>query len=249
MLKALRVAFVVCVLTLLTQVGGVLWLVSRVLVRDWLLRISVFALFYATLMLSLPHLTDRHPVSGIGDGPLASTHPLYPILLRNYVTPELGDVARDLANEMERQFPGTQTATLDGGFPFFEAFPLLPHLSHDDGEKLDLALYWADSDGAYLPGKSKSVIGYWGFADGPTECPAQLLDLRWDMTWLQGLLPERKLDEARTRAALRWLANDARVQKILIEPHLADRLGINHPKVRFQGCKAARHDDHIHIQL
>ncbi|MDG1408954.1 MAG: hypothetical protein P8Q50_14385 [Octadecabacter sp.] len=43
--------------------------------------------------------------------------------------------------------------------------------------------------------------------------------------------------------------SDQRVGKIFIEPHLAQTLGLNDPKVRFQGCRAARHDDQIHIQL
>lgn len=63
------------------------------------------------------------------------------------------------------------------------------------------------------------------------------------------MLPQRTLDTARTREALLWLARDDRVKKILIEPHILERLNIQHPKIRFQGCRAARHDDHIHFQL
>jgi len=38
--------------------------------------------------------------------------------------------------------------------------------------------------------------------------------------------------------------------KIFIEPHLKSRLGFaNDSKVRFHGCAAVRHDDHIHIEL
>ena len=38
--------------------------------------------------------------------------------------------------------------------------------------------------------------------------------------------------------------------KILLEPHLAHRLGVEgRPNIRFQGCRAARHDDHIHVQI
>ncbi|MEM8591834.1 MAG: hypothetical protein AAGF13_04840 [Pseudomonadota bacterium] len=69
------------------------------------------------------------------------------------------------------------------------------------------------------------------------------------MDWLQSLLPAYELDDARMREALLWLAKDTRVSKILVEPHITERLGIAHPKIRFQGCRAARHDDHIHFQL
>ncbi len=249
MFKVLRIALVVGILTALTQIGGVIWLLARLLVRDRLLRMATFVATYAAAMLSLPYLTDRLPVSGIRQEPLVAAHPIYPILLRNTVSPELAAVANDLARALEQEFPGTLTATLDGSFPFLEKFPLLPHLSHDDGEKLDLALFWTDPDGTYLPGKSKSPIGYFGYVEGTTDCAPDRFDLRWDMDWLQALLPARKLDEARTRAALQWLAKDQRVKLVFVEPHILARLGISDPKFRFQGCNAARHDDHIHIQL
>ncbi|CTQ31502.1 hypothetical protein [Jannaschia rubra] len=58
-----------------------------------------------------------------------------------------------------------------------------------------------------------------------------------------------RLDVPRTRAALDLLAAVARIGKVFREPHLRDRLGVSDPKLRFQGCRAARHDDHIHLQL
>ncbi|MBB3160132.1 hypothetical protein FHS25_000564 [Rhizobium laguerreae] len=39
------------------------------------------------------------------------------------------------------------------------------------------------------------------------------------------------------------------LRKIFIEPHLKNALGIADSHIRFQGCRAARHDDHIHIQV
>lgn len=72
------------------------------------------------------------------------------------------------------------------------------------------------------------------------------------MTWLQAYLPKMQLDETRTSAALHWLVEagpNYGLERILIEPHLATRLGVLSPLVRFQGCRAARHDDHIHIQI
>jgi len=37
--------------------------------------------------------------------------------------------------------------------------------------------------------------------------------------------------------------------KIFIEPHLVKRLKLASNKIRFQGCRAVRHDDHLHVQL
>jgi hypothetical protein len=72
------------------------------------------------------------------------------------------------------------------------------------------------------------------------------------MQFLQGLFPARPLDTERTRAALRWLTTEgpgAGIERIFIEPYLAVRLGVSSPLLGFQGCRAARHDDHIHIQI
>ncbi len=33
------------------------------------------------------------------------------------------------------------------------------------------------------------------------------------------------------------------------KPHLKTRLKLSSAKIRFHGCQAVRHDDHIHVQL
>jgi hypothetical protein len=48
---------------------------------------------------------------------------------------------------------------------------------------------------------------------------------------------------------MQTLLAEPAVQKILIEPHLKERLRLQSSKVRFQGCHAARHDDHVHVQI
>ena len=61
-----------------------------------------------------------------------------------------------------------------------------------------------------------------------------------------------ELDADRTGYALRWLASSGAqdgVGKVFVEPHLAQRLNVSGSVIRFQGCRAARHDDHIHVQL
>ena len=149
----------------------------------------------------------------------------------------------------EAQFPGTVTLALDGNFPFLDAFPMLPHLSHGDGDKLDLAFYYVDA-GGYAPGRTASPIGYFAFERvGEETCPAVWPTLRWDMAWFQPLVRDLDLEPQRTAALIRALVADPRVGKVFVEPPLAARLGVAAEKVRFQGCRAARHDDHIHLQL
>lgn len=60
----------------------------------------------------------------------------------------------------------------------------------------------------------------------------------------------RQFDSTANKHLLQLLSKDNRIRKIFIEPHLKQRLGLgSDDKIRFHGCKAVRHDDHIHVQL
>ena len=235
-------------LTLLTQIGGAVWLIAVLLFgrAGRMARLLEFLVLYAAASVATAQIAPsfgRQAIPCFGDEIVAAP-PIFCMLNRTYVTPELAEVLDGLGTEMQRAHPGTKVTVLDGGFPLFDGFPLLPHLSHDDGEKVDLA-FW------YEGGGLRSPIGYWAFEDGPSDCVNDSrLSLRWDMGWFQPLVRDMPLDEARMRDAVLWLkSNLPEGGKILLEPHLAERLGVAGGKVRFQGCRAARHDDHIHIQL
>jgi len=252
--------FIVLTLSILTFTGGLAWLLALAGRRfTHLIRFGLWYAFFACLLLALTSGQSRFATQSASrvsatflSGPALKSPLLYRLSNRDFVSPNLRGVAIDLAAHMQASFPvltQTTTYTLDGNFPFVDGLPLLPHLSHDDGEKLDLALYWLDREGHYIQSAGKSPIGYWGYVAGRSSCAPKLLDLRWDMNWLQSLLPNYQLDKKRTRAALVWLSRDPRVKKILVEPHILTAINYRHPKIRFQGCNAARHDDHIHIQL
>jgi len=247
MLKLSIHAFIFITLTIITQIGGIAWLIALCFRYRSLVFVSVYAALSVSTIYIAPVL-GRVPLPCWSNGPLQSQSALYCVLNRHYVTPELRNVAEDVAVKIETLFPGTKTLSLDGGFPYFASFPLLPHLSHHDGRKLDFAFYYQNQKGVYLAGKTPSPIGYFGFTQGQTECPENWITLRWDFNWLQGLLPAYQLDEKRTGALIEILAADRRVGKLLLEPHLKKRLNIESNKVRFQGCRAARHDDHVHFQ-
>ncbi|MEO0771675.1 MAG: hypothetical protein AAFZ04_00700 [Pseudomonadota bacterium] len=247
MLRFLAQALIFLMLTILTQIGGLAWLFALWFRR----RLVVFMLAYAALALSATWIAPqfgRVALSCTMDGPLQVQSVFYCALNRTYVTPDLRDVLVDVAAKMDSDFPGTQTLVLDGSFPFLDGFPLLPHLSHDDGEKVDLAFFYRDESG-YLPGKTRSPIGFFAFEQGPTHCTLKWPSMRWDLDLLQPLWRDYTTDPARNAAILRHLAGDTRVGKIFVEPHVLQRWGVSHPKIRFQGCRAARHDDHIHLQL
>ncbi len=257
-------------LTRVTPIGGLAWLLA-LLLRRLLFRHSrrpalvfgvLFVLLYAgsTVALHNGAVTRRAGLPCWDDGSrsFAAASPLFCALNRHYVTPGTYGAVASLAEAMSQRFPGTLTQTLDAGFPFLVGFPLLPHLSHDDGRKVDLAFYYQSGDGKYRRGALASPLGYWGFTppgtDEPQPCreDGDPLSLRWDMGWFQPLVrAELTMDEARTKAALQWLTTKGReqgVDRILLEPHLKSRLGLTSDSIRFQGCAAARHDDHIHLE-
>ncbi len=243
-------------LTVLTQLGGLAWAAAVLLARHKGMRMQgmllVFGLFYGlawgAAQMSAPAL-GRVPLPCTGET-LRMQSPLYCVLMRNFVTPELRDVARGAALAVAAEHPGTVTLALDGSLPFFDGLPLFPHLSHDDGEKLDFAFYYADSNG-YAPGRTASPLGYFAFERiGEEICSPAFPTLRWDMHWFQPFVrKDLRLEPSRTATLIRVLRDDPRVGKIFVEPPLAQALGLAGDKLRFQGCRAARHDDHIHIQL
>ncbi|MGO4484747.1 hypothetical protein EFD55_26040 [Rhizobium pisi] len=268
----LRFAFpllIVVILTLLTQIGGIAYLLAlaaarAIGARRFPAKLALFLLCYAGATfaagLAAP-MFGRVPLSclsGTGDH-LVVRSPIYCALNRNYVTPGMRDLAQALATHMDQEFPGTVTVALDANFPFMNGFPLLPHLSHADGRKLDFAYYYQDADGNFLNGVTRSPIGYFAFEEPapgdelPCAGRSDWLTTRWDFDALQPLFPAYGLEKQRMSAMIAWLTTEGvtrfHLEKIFIEPHLKNALGITDTHVRFQGCRAARHDDHIHIQV
>lgn len=247
MLKATLHFFVFVILTVLTQIGGLAWLLAFVFQRRFIAFVACYA-FMSLGTLWIAPIFGRVPLSCSKDGSLQVQSVFYCALNRQYVVPEIKQMLEELAEETDRAYPGTVVQVLDANFPFVTGFPLLPHLSHDDGNKVDLAFLY-QSNGVYLPGRTKSPIGYFAFEEGPSDCPSRRLTLRWDFRWLQGLWPDYDVDLDRTGFVLSVLIDDPRVGKVFLEPHLKQRFGLVSDKIRFQGCRAARHDDHIHLQL
>lgn len=252
-------------LTLLTQIGGIAYAIALPVGKTRRSRIFGLAAFlfvyfaasFATT--AIAPLFGRVPLSCFGSDQTNFTvqSPLYCVLNRNYVTEEMRIAVTALANAIDTKFPGTKTLALDANFPFMDGFPLLPHLSHSDGRKLDIA-FFHQKNGHYLTSTTRSPIGYFAFEtpklDSPLPCAGRndILTFRWNFEFLQTWFPVYQLENERLKETLRWLTNEGEsfgVEKIFVEPHIASSLGISHERIRFQGCRAARHDDHIHFQI
>jgi hypothetical protein len=266
-LRAFIRSLVFVVLTLLTQIGGLVYLAILILAKvfEWrskFIVLIIFVLGYASASFAtsfLSPLFGRYPVScwASQTATLKIANPLYCFLNRHYVTKDVLVLLQKASAAVDTKFNGTQTLVLDANFPFLDGFPLLPHLSHDDGRKVDLAFYYQDGKGGYLPGTMKSPIGYWGYTQPREGEPAPCenynkLSLRWDFDFLQKEWRDYRLEPMRTAFLLNWLVGEGQkygFEKALLEPHIKSRLDLKSNLIRFQGCRAARHDDHIHLQV
>ncbi len=177
------------------------------------------------------------------------------LLNRNYVIPKLNEVL--IQTDKELSGSDIKIHYLDANFPFLDKFPLLPHLSHADGKKIDISLIYETKSGK-ITNKQKSISGY-GVFEGPKSNEYNQIEVckkkgyfQYDFTKYftfgeinTGLV----FSEKGTQIVLRNILKNKNLQKLFIEPHLKQRLNLGHSKIRFHGCSAVRHDDHIHIQI
>ncbi len=264
LLNAFKHILFFCILTILTQVGGIVyllsvWVAGKLPDKIRFKTVYVFVLIYTSAtFLIVPVLAPfggRVKVSTNEN--LKPASPITTLFNRNYVTPELNSQLLHLSNNSKLTQPSIQVRYLDACFPFLNQFPLLPHLSHYDGNKIDLSLVYENKQGEIV-NKSKSISGY-GVFEGPKEnefdqtayCKKEgyfQYDYPKYLT-LGKINKQLQFSEFGTRLLLEAILDSPGFGKIFIEPHLKERLGVHDKRIRFQGCRAVRHDDHIHIQL
>ncbi|MDJ1497003.1 hypothetical protein QNI19_28965 [Cytophagaceae bacterium DM2B3-1] len=266
-------SFLFVLFTILTQIGGIVWLICIPLlnyikkyvlhkIQRWIAYLLGPLLIYLIVTFSLipllASLWGRVPLP-INHGSLRPLTLMTVLLNRHYVRKELRNVVLETSEQMTAKFPGTVVHYLDAGFPFIHGFPLLPHLSHNDGEKLDLAFFYTDVLTKQPVNDSPSPIGY-GICEEPTsneENTAAYCTSKGyrQYSLLQRVMPQGNkknylFDSRRTKAIILLLVQNRRIGKLFIEPHLKKRMNLmKYDKIRFHGCQAVRHDDHIHIQL
>jgi hypothetical protein len=260
-------------LTVLTQTGGIVYLINFSTYRTidnripnvWfrrLCKLGTFILIYLLATFLIVPLLAR-PFDRV-QLPVRTTNNLQPLtfltclLNRNYVRKDLREVAFTVAGEMNNKYPGTVINYLEGNFPFMNGFPLIPHLSHNDGKKLDLAFCYKDKATLTATNITPSPIGY-GICEEPTAAEKNTADFctqhgYWQYSLLKSVMPQSRKNDfmfysEKTKYLVELFCKDYRVGKIFIEPHLKLRLQLTNSKVRFHGCGAVRHDDHIHVQL
>ena len=260
-LHILYYLFIFIFLTALTQIGGVVFLISLYIAKSITKRFrgKLIAVFIPTyLIFTFVIIPFSAPQFGRAKVAYAKPANYATVLLnRNYVNPEINTVLRRLGGTLRREDPDLYLYFLDANFPFFDGFPLPPHLSHNDGKKLDLSLVYETRDGK-ISNKQKSFSGY-GVFEGPkngeqdqiAQCKAAgyfQYDYLKYLTFGE-INTDLRFSERGTKLVIQEILKFDQIGKIFIEPHLKQRLNLEDPKIRYHGCRAVRHDDHIHIQL
>lgn len=244
-------------LTITTQIGGFILLLSFVIAKYWKYNfrlktpiIFILGYFLSTFFI-VPFIAPFFGREKIEASSTLQPATIFTIILnRNYVKPQLHLVLKELSYELPIRF-------LDANFPFINKFPLLPHLSHNDGCKIDLSFIYQTQNGE-ISNKLKSVSGYGVFESPINGEHDQTLECK-KLGYFQYDYPKylsfgnKNLDlqfsEKATKKLILKILDDSRIEKIFLEPHLVSRLQLSNEKIRFHGCKAVRHDDHIHIQI
>ena len=264
MIRCLSHILVVAILTLLTQIGGIIWILSfgyfrlRKFELSWIKRLSAFLILYliATFIIVPPiaKLFGRTPLPVLKSGNLIPHNILMPLLNRHYVIPEAKEDLIQIADQMNVVHSKLKVSYLDANFPFIDGFPLLPHLSHDDGRKVDLSFYYSKKNkvGNYKPSNS----GYGEYVEPLASEINQNSDCKskgywqYDITKYMTLGSREDLDFdlESTKRLVQLIIDRPKVKKLFIEPHIKKRIQVDNTKIRFHGCHAVRHDDHIHYE-
>ena len=57
-------------------------------------------------------------------------------------------------------------------------------------------------------------------------------------------------DKNKTSTLIKVILSYQNTRRIFLEPYLKQKLNLgNFNKIRFHGCQAVRHDDHIHLDI
>ncbi len=250
------------ILILITQIGGVIFLLSIFLSKRIKKVIKLqgtmifITLYLFSTFLIVPFIAPFWGREAVQHNAKIKPVTFMTVLLnRNYVKPKLNQLLQQVAKELK----GTDIEIhyLDASFPFINKFPLLPHFSHNDGKKLDISLIYETPNGI-ITNKQKSNSGY-GVFEAPKLYEQNQIERCFKKGYFQYDYPkyltfgtinnELVFSTKGTKKLINTVLNNNSLGKLFIEPHLKDRMNLHHRKIRYHGCRSVRHDDHIHIQL
>ena len=250
-------------LTIVTQIGGFIWIMALVFLKIMKIRRTILvptflSLYIIISLLIIPFLArigGRVPLPISSEGILVPHNYITVLLNRHYVKERLLVELEIISKSFGQKHPQSQVKYLDANFPFFDGFPLLPHRSHDDGRKIDLSFFYTLDGGSTNSKPSRLGYGYFEEPIAGEVNQAQNCIQRgyWQYDFTKyitlGSSDRYMFDDKKTKTLLEIILSRSKTHKVFIEPHLKTRLNIKNDKCRFHGCKAVRHDDHIHYQV
>jgi hypothetical protein len=252
------------ILTGISQIGGIIYLTSILTVNKKktkykIKRFVFFTTFYILITFFItPNVAPLFGREKIIENSHLEAHSFITKLLnRNYVKPELNTILTDLSKNYKVENSNLKVIYLDANFPFFNGFPLLPHLSHNDGKKIDISFIYKNKNDI-ITNQKPSVSGYGIFVEPSLNESNQTKECLkkgyWQYDFTKHLTfgtidKNLHLSEKETSKLIKYIIKHKKVHKLFIEPHLNKRFNIHNDKIRFHGCRAVRHDDHIHFQI
>ncbi|WP_233269893.1 hypothetical protein [Polaribacter sp. L3A8] len=231
--------FISVVLTVITQIGGVIYLISLLIISKksskYKLKRTLFFIFlYLTsTFLIVPKVAPIFGRIQIENNKQLQAHNFITKLFnRNYVTPKMAAVLTTVSLSMQKEYPTIKVVYLDANFPFINGFPLLPHLSHNDGKKIDISFVYQTKKGI-LTNLKPSNSGY-GIFVSPTKYEINQTKIckkkgfwQYDFTkylTLSSFNTDLKLSKKATKNIINQILKNDAVSKLFIEPHLKSRL-------------------------
>ncbi len=251
------------ILTIVTQIGGIVLLfssiISNLIHKQFRFKKSIVFLscYLITTIVVVPVLAPFFGREKVIHSDYVSPTTFATVILnRNYVKPELNELLRNVADRIAND--RIHIKYLDANFPFLDGFPLIPHLSHSDGKKIDISFVYSEPGQSIDSKKKKSLSGY-GVFEGPKTHEVNQIEACRKRGYWQYDFPkyltfgtinnELKFSDVLNVKLIQSFLTEPNLGKIFIEPHLKKRLRLEHEKIRFHGCQSVRHDDHLHIQL
>jgi hypothetical protein len=270
-MKIFKRILIFLILTALTQVGGIIYIISLLLYailkftklngyKEYIRRYCFHVLFYLLItFFILPTIAGffgRVPLPVFTKNNLGPRTVWTAILNRHYVRPALKELALKVSTEMGEKYPGIKINYFDANHPFYKGYPLIPHLSHNNGKQLDLGFVYNDAQTGELSKNTPSKIGY-GISEEPRkneEDEPQRCSFKKTYNLMNTVYPKWSksdyiFNEVITAELIRRYATNKNVEKIFLEPHLKSRMKLHSGKIRAAGCNAVRHDDHFHVRL
>lgn len=274
-LKITGIVLLFLLLTILSQVGGLILLLWIPLFRRFKNKIPIvwmrhcsnvlgFILFYLIFNLSiLPalsytiHKRVQLPISKSGN--LAPVSYWTALLNRNYITQKGKEKLELIAERFSSKNPGMKLKYMDCNHPLkinigekniWILESLFPHLSHI-GDKADIAFIYNDENGVpsnYTP----TAIGYGSSVEPLKNEPCTPCDCdkkKWFYSFMYRTLPQANytLNSGKSRELILNFRRELN-SAILIEKHLQKRFKLK-GNFKEAGCHSVRHDDHFHVQF